>query len=57
MLAATVVLIDVLVMWFFFAAAAKSFQRFTHNERGQTLLNRVFGVLFVAVGVLLAFIH
>lgn len=56
-LAATVVLIDVLVMWFFFAAAAKSFQRFTHNERGQTLLNRVFGVLFVAVGVLLAFIH
>ncbi|RAM38965.1 LysE family transporter [Arthrobacter globiformis] len=56
-LAATVVLIDVLVMWFFFAAAAKSFQRFTHNPRGQTLLNRIFGVLFVAVGVLLAFIH
>ncbi|MGN7252242.1 LysE family transporter [Arthrobacter sp. SAFR-014] len=56
-LAATVVLIDVLVMWFFFAAAAKSFQRFTHNTRGQTLLNRIFGVLFVAVGVLLALIH
>ena len=56
-LAATVVLIDVLVMWFFFAAAAKSFQRFTHNAHGQTLLNRIFGVLFVAVGVLLAFIH
>jgi homoserine/homoserine lactone efflux protein len=56
-LAATVVLIDVLVMWFFFAAAAKSFQRFTHNTHGQTLLNRIFGVLFVAVGVLLALIH
>ena len=56
-LAATVVLIDVLVMWFFFAAAAKSFQRFTHNAHGQTLLNRIFGVLFVAVGMLLALIH
>jgi homoserine/homoserine lactone efflux protein len=56
-LAATVVLIDILVMWFFFAAAAKSFQRFTHNARGQTVLNRTFGILFVAVGVLLAFIH
>jgi homoserine/homoserine lactone efflux protein len=56
-LAATVVLIDILVMWFFFAAAAKSFQRFTHNAHGQTLLNRIFGVLFMAVGVLLAFIH
>ena len=56
-LAATVVLIDVLVMWFFFAAAAKSFHRFTHNAHGQTLLNRIFGVLFVAVGMLLALIH
>lgn len=56
-LTATVVIIDVLVMWFFFAAAAKSFQRFTHDVRGQTRLNRVFGVLFVAVGILLALIH
>ncbi|MFC7847496.1 LysE family transporter [Arthrobacter sp. NPDC057388] len=56
-LAATVVLIDILVMWFFFAAAAKSFQRFTRNAHGQRVLNRTFGVLFVAVGVLLAFIH
>jgi homoserine/homoserine lactone efflux protein len=44
-------------MWFFFAAAAKSFQRFTHDVRGQTRLNRIFGVLFVAVGILLALIH
>jgi homoserine/homoserine lactone efflux protein len=56
-LAATVVLIDILVMWFFFAAAATWFQRFTHNARGQKVLNRVFGVLFVAVGVMLALIH
>lgn len=56
-LTATVVIIDILVMWFFFAAAAKSFQRFTHNARGQTILNRVFGILFVAVGILLALIH
>jgi homoserine/homoserine lactone efflux protein len=57
MLTATVVVIDILVMWFFFALAAKSFQRFTHNARGQKILNRLFGVLFVAVGVLLAVIH
>jgi homoserine/homoserine lactone efflux protein len=56
-LTATVVVIDILVMWFFFALAAKSFQRFTHDVRGQVILNRIFGVLFVAVGVLLALIH
>ncbi|MGY4856394.1 LysE family transporter [Cryobacterium sp. AP23] len=55
--AATVVVIDILVMWFFFAVAARSFQRFTRDARGQRMLNRVFGVLFVAVGVLLAVIH
>ena len=56
-LTATVVAIDILVMWFFFATAAKSFQRFTHTARGQQILNRIFGVLFVAVGILLALIH
>ncbi len=56
-LTATVVVIDILVMWFFFAAAAKTFQRFTHDARGQLILNRIFGVLFVAVGILLALIH
>ena len=55
--AATVVVIDVLVMWFFFAGTARSFQRFTRDARGQRVLNRVFGVLFVGVGVLLAIIH
>lgn len=53
---ATIVCVDILVMWFFFALAAKGFQRFTRNERGQQLLNRVFGSLFVGVGVLLALV-
>ncbi|WP_120522508.1 LysE family transporter [Arthrobacter celericrescens] len=56
-LTATVVTIDILVMWLFFALAARTFQRFTHNEHGQKILNRIFGCLFVAVGILLAVIH
>jgi homoserine/homoserine lactone efflux protein len=56
-LTATIVVIDVLVMWFFFATAAKSFQGFTRDARGQQILNRIFGTLFVAVGILLALIH
>jgi homoserine/homoserine lactone efflux protein len=56
-LTATIVGIDILVMWFFFAATARSFQRFTQTSRGQLLLSKVFGVLFVAVGILLALIH
>lgn len=53
----TIVLVDVLVMWFFFAAAAKSFSRFTRTERGQRILNLVFGTLFIFVAALLALIH
>ncbi|WP_285320244.1 LysE family transporter [Pseudarthrobacter sp. lyk4-40-TYG-27] len=56
-LTATIVVIDILVMWFFFAAAARSFQRFTSTEPGQIVLSRVFGTLFVGVGILLALIH
>ncbi|TFD05519.1 LysE family transporter [Cryobacterium sp. TMT1-66-1] len=56
-LTVTVVLIDVIVMWLFFAVAAKSFQRFTNTARGQLILNRTFGVLFVAVALLLALVH
>ncbi len=56
-LTTTVIIIDILVMWFFFAFAARSFQRFTHDVRGQQVLNRVFGCLFVLVGILLAVIH
>jgi homoserine/homoserine lactone efflux protein len=53
-LAATVVVIDVLVMWFFYAGTARSFRRFTRHDRGQVVLNRTFGSLFVGVGALLA---
>lgn len=56
-LTATIVAIDILVMWFFFAAAARSFQRFTQTPRGQMVLSKVFGALFVAVGILLALMH
>lgn len=53
-LAATVITIDLLVMWFFYAATARSFHRFTQDSRGQTIMNRTFGSLFVGVGTLLA---
>ncbi len=56
-LTATIVTIDVLVMWFFFAAAAKGLRKMTRSERGQRGLNRLFGGLFVGVGALLAAIH
>jgi homoserine/homoserine lactone efflux protein len=56
-LAATVVVIDVVVMWFFFAAAARGLGRLTQRESGRRTLNRVFGGLFVGVGVLLASVH
>ncbi|UNK46519.1 LysE family transporter [Arthrobacter sulfonylureivorans] len=55
-LIATVLAVDILVMWFFFAAAARSFQRFTRTVRGLTMMNRAFGVLFIAVGLMLAFL-
>ena len=56
-LVATVVAVDILVMWFFFAAAAKSVRRFTRGTRGQLVLNRTFGTLFILVAALLAFVH
>lgn len=56
-LAATVVLVDVLVMWFVFAVAARGLRRLTRSEGGQRRLNKIFGGLFVGVGALLATIH
>jgi homoserine/homoserine lactone efflux protein len=53
----TIVAVDVVVMWLFFAASAKSFSRFTATERGQRILNLVFGTLFIFVAALLVFIH
>lgn len=56
-LGATVVAIDVVVMWFFFAGAARGLGRLTQRESGQRTVNRVFGGLFVGVGVLLGAVH
>lgn len=56
-LTATVITVDVLVMWFFFAAAARPFGKFAETARGQRVLNIVFGALFVAVAALLLVIH
>lgn len=53
----TVIIIDVLVMWGFFAAAARPFRRLTRSDRGQRTLNTVFGILFIAVAGLLIFMH
>lgn len=53
----TLVVIDIIVMWFFFAVAAKGLRRFMRDGAGQRVLNRIFGSLFVAVGVLLAVVE
>lgn len=52
--AATLVAIDTLVMGVFFAGAAKALRRFMHHEAGQRVLHRIFGALFVLVGIGLA---
>lgn len=53
----TCVLVDVVVMWFFFAVAARPFRRATRTPRDRRTLNAVFGALFIAVAALLAFMH
>ena len=56
-LTVTVVLVDIIVMWCFFATAAKPFRRFAAQPRGQRVLNRVFGALFIGVAALLLFVN
>lgn len=53
----TVIVVDILVMWFFFAAAARPFRRYTREPRGQRVLNVVFGLLFIVVAGLLLLVH
>lgn len=53
----TVIVVDILVMFFFFAGTARTFQRFTATARGAKLLNVLFGVLFILVAVLLLVMH
>ncbi|MFW0790586.1 LysE family transporter [Gordonia sp. CPCC 205333] len=50
----TIVVVDIAVMWLFFAVVARGFGNLTRTERGQRNLNRFFGALFIGVGVLLA---
>ncbi|WP_314423730.1 LysE family transporter [uncultured Microbacterium sp.] len=53
----TVTVVDVLVMWGFFATAARPFRRLTRSATGQRTLNSIFGALFIAVAALLVFLH
>lgn len=53
----TVVVIDIIVMWCFFAFAAKGLRRFMRDQAGHRVLNRIFGTLFVLVGVLLTILE
>ncbi|HZU92090.1 MAG TPA: LysE family transporter [Microbacterium sp.] len=54
---ATTIVVDIVVMWGFFAAAARPFRRLTRSARGQRVLNTVFGCLFIVVAALLALVH
>ncbi|MFK4760797.1 LysE family transporter [Microbacterium sp. ZW T5_45] len=54
---ATTIIVDVIVMWGFFAAAARPFRRLTRSPRGQRTLNTIFGILFIAVAAMLALLH
>ena len=49
----TIVVVDILVMFFFFAATARSFHRFAATARGARIQNITFGTLFIFVAVLL----
>ncbi len=52
---ATLVGLDVIVMWGFYGGAAKALNRFTGSPQGQLTLNRIFGVLFLLIAGLVAF--
>lgn len=56
-LVGTVVVVDVIVMWGFFATAARPFRRLTRTRRGVRVLNAIFGLLFLGVAALLLFVH
>lgn len=53
----TTIVVDIIVMWGFFAAAARPFRRLNRSIRGQRIINTVFGCLFIAVAALLALVH
>lgn len=53
----TVIVVDVIVMWGFFATAARPFRALTRTRRGVRGINIVFGALFLLVAALLLFVH
>lgn len=53
----TTIIVDIVVMWGFFAAAARPFRRLTRSARGQRILNTTFGCLFIVVAGVLALVH
>jgi len=56
-LMATVVLVDIVVMWGFYATLAKPFQQFSRTPRGERTMNFIFGVLFIVVAAMLVFLR
>ena len=52
-LATTMIVIDIVVMWGGFAVVAKSLTRLSHSVRGQRALNLVFGSLFILVAAVM----
>lgn len=54
---ATTVIVDIIVMWGVFAAAARPFRTLTRTPRGRRTLNTTFGVLFIGVAALLVFLQ
>ena len=52
-LATTMIVIDIVVMWGGFAVVAKSLTRLSHSARGQRALNLVFGSLFILVAAVM----
>lgn len=54
---ATVVTVDIALMWGVFAGAARPFRKLTSTPRGRKTLNIVFGSLFIVVAGLLLLVH
>ncbi|HEU5222663.1 MAG TPA: LysE family transporter [Candidatus Lumbricidophila sp.] len=54
---ATTIVVDTVVMQFGYASIARPFRAFAHTVRGQRVMNGTFGGLFIAVALLLVFIH
>lgn len=54
---ATIVVVDIILMWGVFAGAARPFRRLTSTPRGRRTINCVFGGLFIVVAGLLLLMH